>query len=80
MSDYLLNRELEAVKQDKEAIKIQLEVSKLAIAKQLKQQMKDVPITSYVKAIKKKKAIKVKWREFVDKIKIILGITKDDIQ
>ena len=33
MSDYLLNRELEAVKQDKEAIKIQLEVSKLAISK-----------------------------------------------
>ena len=80
MSDYLLNRELEAVKQDKEAVKVQLEVSRLAIAKQRKQKMKDLPITSYVKPIKKKKPIKVKWREFVDKIKIILGITKDDIQ
>ena len=79
MSDYLLNRELEAVKQDKEATKVQLEVSKLAIAKQLKQQMKDIPITSYVKPIKKKKPFKIKWKEFVDKIKIILGITKDDI-
>ena len=35
--------------------------------------MKDVPITSYVKPIKKKKPIKVKWREFVDKIKNYIG-------
>lgn len=80
MSDYLLNKELESVKQDKEAIKVQLEISKMAIAKQLAQQMKDIPITSYVKPIRKKKPFKVKWNEFINKIKIMIGITQDDIQ
>lgn len=76
MSDYLLNKELEAVKQDREASKIQLEVSKNMMAKQLKQQMENIIVNSYIKPLKKRKPFKVRFGEFINKIKIIMGITK----
>lgn len=78
MSDYLLNKELEAVKQDREASKIQLEVSKNMMAKQLKQQMENIIVNSYIKPIKKKKPFKVRFSEFINKIKIIMGIIKNE--
>lgn len=79
MSDYLLNKELEAVKQDREASKIQLEVSKNMMAKQLKQQMENIIVNSYIKPLKKRKPFKVRFGEFINKIKIIMGITKNEI-
>ena len=79
MSDYLLNKELEAVKQDRESSKIQLEVSKNMMAKQLKQQMENIIVNSYIKPLKKRKPFKVRFGEFINKIKIIMGITKNEI-
>lgn len=79
MSNYLLNKELDVVKNDKKLIETQLEISKEQMAKSLVEQLSKNAVF-YSKEIKKKKPFKVKYKEFMHRINILFGFNNDGIK
>jgi hypothetical protein len=76
MSDYLIDKEMAEVLSERQSSQVQINTSKEIMAKRLRKQMGDNP-TSLSMPIKKKKPFKVRYNEFVNKVKILLGFKNE---
>ena len=79
MNNYLLNKELDAVKNDKKLIETQLALSKEQMAKALVKQLSHNAIYHSTK-MKKKKPFKVRYKEFIHRINILFGFSSNGIK
>lgn len=75
MNEYDLHKELERNNADKEIVQAELEASKNKFAKYALSHMDSINKFHQPIVVKKKKS--VRFKEFIDKIKAILGLTKN---
>lgn len=78
MSDFLLNKELESVKNDKKMSEVQLNASKEIMARNLIKQMKDLNLNTIPVPLKRKKPLKLKIKNFFNRIMIFLGLKTEN--
>lgn len=75
MNEFLLNKELESVKNERENSRILLEASKEQMARMLKEQLQSVPYT--VIPQRRKLPFRLRFKRFIDKVKLIIGFSHD---
>lgn len=75
MNEFLLNKELEIIKNERENSRILLETSKEQMARALQEQLQGAPHTLYPE--RRKLPFKVRFRRFIENIKVIMGFTHD---
>ena len=78
MSDFLLNKELESVKNDKKMSEVQLNASKAIMARNLIKQMKDLNLNTIPVPLKRKKPLKLKIKNFFNRIMTFLGLKTEN--
>lgn len=78
MSDFLLNKELESVKNDKKMSEVQLNASKEIMARNLIKQMKDLNLNTIPVPLKRKKPLKLKIKNFFNRIMTFLGLKTEN--
>lgn len=76
MSDYLMDKEMSEVLSERRSSQIQIDASKEVMAKRLKKQMEN-NIASTSMPIKRRKPLKVRYTEFIGRIKILLGFKNE---
>ena len=80
-NDALLMKELEEVKADRKLAQQETERHKNLLAEHIKMQINGMSVETIYKLSKpmrKKKPIKVKFKDFINKIKILTGFEKEN--
>lgn len=76
----MLNKELESVKADKKLSEEELQRHRNMIAEHIRMQMGGIPketIYSLSQPVRRKKPMKVKFSNFLHKIKVLIGVEHD---
>ena len=82
-NEALLMKELEEVKADRKLAQQETERHKNLLAEHIKMQINGISVETIhelSKPIRKKKPMKVKFKDFINKIKILTGFEKHDIR
>ena len=73
MGNFILDKEIEAIKNDRKISKQQIEIEKKKMAISLKEQMKGVNLSSFSTPVKKKISLCHRLNNFIKKIMFIFG-------